>query len=386
MPSTGQKILYLYSQVLHVGTPHARQAFQMLDLLRQAGFEVDILTLAGGDPWPKGLAGKVYSTARIPFARTLPAYGRGPRRWWATMVLTLAAIRLCLHRRYRVIHCADRAIRVGAILAWLFGGKFIFEWRTASGHDLIAWLQKRSRRFIRSVGLVLSDVPYPFARLRETPLCGRIATIPMLPAPFITRLPPPPVRLKGKEQPFLLVALSQARHFQDLAPLCEALPELLAYPNIRVLLVGGNAHGAERLRHQLTLHLPEAAAKIEVRPQLSGGADFLNCIAAADLVFFPLVNGALPPAALLDVMAAQRAILAVRCPAYETLLTTKNAALVPANPRVITSSILRHIVAPLLCADHAIAAADTIEQDCSATATAAALRSCYRFALSGGRS
>ncbi len=381
--SEGQRILYLYSQVLHVGSPHARQAFQMLTLLRQAGFEVDVLTLAGGDTWPQRLAHTVYRTARIPFARTLPPYGRGPRRWWATMALALAAMRLCLHQRYAALHCADRAIRVGAFLAWLFGGKFIFEWRSASGHDLITWLMKRSRRFVRSVGLVLSDVPYPYTRLRETPLCGRIATIPMLPAPFIKRLPPPAVRLKGKEQPFLLVALSQSKQFQDLSQLCEALPDLLAHPNIRVLLVGGTPARAERLRQQLVLHLPAAATTVEVRPQLSGAADFINCIAAADLVFMPPVTGALPPAVLPDVMAAQRAILAVRCPAYEGLLSTKNAALIPANTRAMTSAILRHVVSPLLCADHAIAAADTIERDCNTSATAAALRSCYRFALSG---
>ncbi len=381
MEPAGRKILYLYSQVLQVGSPHARQAFQMLTLLQQAGFEVDVLTLAGGDAWPQGLANKVYSTARIPFARSLPPYGRGPRRWWATLVLALAAMRLCLNQRYRVLHCADRAIRVGAFLAWLFGGRFIFEWRTASGHDLVKWLLKRSRRFVRSVGLILSDVPYSFARLRHTPLCGRIATIPMLPAPFVKRLPPPPTRLRGKEQPFLLVAFSQATNFQDLSILCETLPELLTYPNVRILLMGGTAVRAERLRRQLALHLPVASAQVDVRPIPTVPAELMNCLAAADLVFMPQVTGLLPPALLLDVMAAQRAVLAVRCPAYEGLLTSKNAALVPANARTITASILRHMVSPLLCADHAVAAADTIEQDRNATMTAATLRSCYRFAL-----
>ncbi len=375
------RILYLYSQVLHVGSSHARQAFQMLSLLKQAGFEVDILTLSGGDSWPQGLAHKIYHTACIPFARSLPSYGRGPRRWWATLVLALAAIRLCLHTKYRAIHCSDRGIRIGGFLAWLFGVRFIFEWRAASGHDLITWLRKRNKIFRRLICLILSDVGYPSARLRESGLSGRIATIPFLPAPFIRRLPAPAIRRHGQAQPFRLIAFSQRRTLDDLNLLCDALPEILKATNVRVTLIGGTPGAAERFRQRLVVKFPEAAT-VEVRPALSGVTDFINCLSAADLIFFPLILGPLPPPILLDCMAAQRAILAVRCPAYNGYLTHTNATLVPADARAIAAAVARHRVAPLLCYEHAVAAADTIERDCNTAATIAAMRSCYRFALS----
>ncbi len=380
-----QRILYLYSQVLHVGTPHARQAFQMLSLLKQAGFEVDVLTLAGGDTWPQGLAEKIYTTARIPFGRSMPTYGIGPRRWWATLVLTLAAMRLCLHQKYRAIHCADRAIRAGGFLAWLFRLHFIFEWRAASGHDLVTWLLRRSKRFQSSVSLALTDMGYPFSRLRETGLSGRIATMPFLPAPFIKRLPAPAIRPHGNAQPFHLVAFSQRRTLDDLRLLSDALPEILRAQNMRVTLVGGSANAAEKFRQKLIVKFPEAAT-VEVRPAITGVTDFITMLTVADLVFFPLIQGPLPPPILLDVMAAQRAILAIRCPAYMAHLTNANATLVQADARLIASAVLRHMRAPLLCYEHAVAAADTIERDCNTAATIAALRSCYRFALSGNRS
>ncbi len=379
------RILYLYSQVLHVGTSHARQAFQMLTLLKQAGFVVDVLTLAGGDAWPQGLAEKIYTTSRVPFGRTMPAYGSGPRRWWATVVLILAAMRLCLHKKYRAIHCADRAIRAGGFLAWLFRLHFIFEWRAASGHDLVNWLLRRSKRFQRAISLVLSDMGYPFSRLRETGLSGRVATIPFLPAPFIKRLPAPAIRQYGNAQPFHLVAFAQRRSLVDLRPLCDALPEILRAQNIRITLIGGSANVAERFRQKLISRVPEAAT-VEVRPEISGATDLITMLSVADLVFLPLMTGPLPPPMLLDVMASQRAILALRCPAYVAHLNNRNAALVSSEAEAIAAAVAEHMHSPLLCYEHAVAAADTVERDCNTMATIAALRSCYRFALAGERS
>ena len=177
------RVLYIHTQALRAETPHARRTFEMLTLMRRAGLSVDVLTLPRGDAWPKGLADHVYRTLPVPFARSLPPYGTGLRRRWATFVTALAAARLLLHTRYDAVHCADRAVRVGTLLAWLFGVRLVFEWRTASGHDLTAWARARSKRALRAVGLVVADAPCRPAGLRETGLLGRIAVIPPLPAP-----------------------------------------------------------------------------------------------------------------------------------------------------------------------------------------------------------
>ena len=95
----------------------------------------------------------------------------------------------------------------------------------------------------------------------------------------------------------------------------------------------------------------------------------------------PAVCGPLPPPELLDAMAARRAILAVRCPAHEALLTADNAMLVPADTRAVAAAVLRHLRAPFLCAEHAVAAAETVARERAYPRFAETVRRCYTLAL-----
>ena len=374
------RILYIHTQALRAESPHARRTFEMLTLMRRAGLDVDVLTLPRGDTWPKGLANHVYRTLPVPFARSLPPYGTGLRRRWATVVTALAAARLLLHKQYDAVHCADRAVRVGALLAWLFGVRLVFEWRTASGHDLTAWARARSKRSRRAVGLIITDHPCHPAGLRETGLLGRLAVIPPLPAPTIEPLPPPPARPKGASQLFRLTAFSLTPNLSDLTDFLEALPRLIERPNIRISIAGGSPAAAERLRKRCAETLP-ADAQPGIRPAIVSPAEFSTFVAPADLIFLPAANGPLPPPELLDAMAARRAILAVRCPAYEGLLNEANAMLIDSDARSLALGVLRHLRALCLCVDHACAAAETIAAERSIANAVDNLRACYALAL-----
>ena len=377
------RILYLYAQAYRAGSQHGRHSVQMLALMRAAGLEVDLLTLPGGDPWPEGVVRRIYYTARVPFARTLRPYGTGPRRWWATFVLTLTAARLFLLHRYDAIHCADRAIRTGGFLAWLFRVRLVFEWRTASGHDLARWLNRRSRRFQRAIGLIFSDAPCASSRLRDTGLYGRLASFSLLPDPGVVRQLPPAARLKGAAQPFRLAALSTDS--AALNPLLDALPSLLALPNFRLRLACGAPAVAERLRSTLGKRMP-GAVLAEVGPLPRSAAALNACLTDVDLVFLPPAHGEAAPALLLDVMAAGRAILAIRCPAYASLLSPGNASLLSADPAEIAEAVRRHMNEPLLCATHAVAAAETVRAECGFSPAADRVRSCYGLVLEEGAS
>lgn len=374
-------ILYLYAHVLNAHSTHARQTFQMLALMRAIGLEVDVLTLPGGDPFPPGLLRNVYRTLPVPFGRTMPIYGFSLRRRWATVLMTFAAARLCLHKRYTAIHSADRAIRAGAFVAWLFGTRFLFEWHAASGHDLATWVHRRSSRFLRLVNLIFTDLPCNLTRLRGSGLCGRIATIPALPAPMLRRLPLPAVRLSGATQAFRLVAFSLSPRLDDLDLLLDACTALLSEPNLRITFVGGTPRAAERLRRSLAERYPDHLHALEVAPEVRGFRELQAHLQQADLVWLPAVSEALPPPLLLDVMASQRAILAVRCPAYEAWEAHRCLALVPADAQDLVASIRQHLFSPLLCANHAAQAAETIERERPLKATTEALRRCYAFAL-----
>ncbi|MEG2465736.1 MAG: glycosyltransferase, partial [Kiritimatiellia bacterium] len=113
------------------------------------------------------------------------------------------------------------------------------------------------------------------------------------------------------------------------------------------------------------------------------GIEDLNAqFAEADVVFLPMVVGVQPPPMLLDAMMAQRAIVAIRCPANEQLLSHENATLVPADARSLAAAFLRYVRAPLLSTTHAQAAAEAIDRERNPSSFAASLRACYAFALS----
>lgn len=375
------QVLYLYSQALRADSPHARRTFQMLALLKEAGYKADLLTLPSGDTWPKGLAENIYVTSRVPFTRTLKPYGFGVRRAWATVVMAFTAMRLCLQNHYEVVHCSDRAIRIGGLLSWLFGTKFIFEWRSTSGHDLIAWTRWRSKRFLDAVKLVITDVPYTVVQLRESGLYGRIACIQSLPHPSLTPLPPPSIRLGSTPRQFRVTAFSYDDYLADLTHFCDALPHLLAQANLHLTIVGGTPAAAERLRQRLAYRYPQASGAVVIRPKTVGIKDFMDCIREADVVYFPVCNGPVAPHLLLDTMACARAVMATRCPAYEAFLTHQNAALVGADIAQITDCIHQLMKEPLRGHQLARSAEETVRKERSPASAISALRSCYAFIL-----
>ena len=375
------RVLYLYSQALQADSPHARRTFQMLALLNEAGFKADLLTLPGGDPWPSGLVEHIYVTPRVPFTKTLKPYGTGVRRIWATIVMALTTVRLFMTHHYDIVHCSDRAIRIGGLIAWLFGTHFVFEWRTSSGHDLIRWAKWRSRRFRNSVSLVITDTTYTVTQLRESGLYGKIASILMYPHPLLTPLPPPKMRNAPFSRQFRVVALSHDDKLADLTHFCDALSLILHHQNIHVTLVGGTPANAERLRQRLAHRYPHTMGALIVRPAAIDSNDFVDCITDADLVFLPVCRGITPPTLLLDTMACGRAIMATRCPAYEPLLTHQNAALVGADANQIADCIQHHLQSPMRCAELARLAEETIKRERNISSAISALRSCYTFIL-----
>lgn len=375
-----QRVLYLYAQVLRAQSLHARRTFQMLAQMKRAGLEVELLTLPGGDPWPAGLATRIYRTSFLPFGRHLPLYGHGPLRVWATVLMTLSAVRLFLKRPYAAVHCADRTIRVGAFIAWLFGARFVFEWRSASGHSLEKWAKRRTARFLRSVNLVLSDVPAGVAQLRRSRLCGRVAYVPSLPAPWVQPLPLPAVRLGGVHQLFTLAVFSTQTQLTDLAPLAEALPEAFRQTaTLRVQIYGGSMRARERLGATLTKALPQTA-NIQLQPLPAPGAAMAQALAAADVVFFPAQSDPELSPWVLDAMASRRAVMAIRCPAMEALAEA-GVFLVPGESDAIIEAIYRVMAAPFWCVDRAWSAYEWVRQERSMEACAETLRGCYEFAL-----
>lgn len=375
------RVLYLYSQSLRADSPHARRTFQMLALLNEAGFKADLLTLPGGDPWPSGLAEHIYVTSRVPFARTLAPYGIGFRRIWATIAMALTTVRLFLQHRYDIVHCSDRAIRIGGLIAWLFGTKFVFEWRSSSGHDLIRWSRWRSKRFRDAVSLVITDITYSVPQLRASGLHGKIASVQTLPHPALKPLPLPVVRQSSMARPFRITALSYDHKLLDLSLFCDAIPLISKHRQVLITLVGGTPSAAERLRQKIARRYPQAAGVVTVRPRAADLADFTDCILEADLVFLPVCAGETPPPLLLDVMASGRAILAIRCPAYEAMLSHQNALLTRADAIQIAEAVQRHLQSPTLCADHARSVVETITRERNPASAVNALRSCYTFIL-----
>jgi glycosyltransferase involved in cell wall biosynthesis len=234
---------------------------------------------------------------------------------------------------------------------------------------------------LNAVKLVITDVPYTVMQLRESGLYGRIACIQSLPHPSLTPLPPPSIRVGAAPRQFRVIAFSYDNYLADLTHFCDALPHLLAQANPHITIVGGTPAAAERLRQRLAHRYPQALGSVVVRPKTVGLKDFVDCITEADLVYFPVYNGLVAHHLLLDTMACGRAVMATRCPAYESFLTHQNAALVSADVTQIADCIQRLMKEPLRSVQLARNAEESIRKERNPAAAISALRSCYTFIL-----
>lgn len=350
----------------------------MLERLRDLGHRVDLLTLPGGDPWPEGLTASVYRTATVPFVRGMPLYGYGLRRILATVFLIPTAAMLMLHHRYDAVHCSDRSIRVGRFLTWLFGTRLIFEWRYASGCDLADWLMHRRPHFRKTVALILTDCLVDPLRVRMTGLSGRIATFLPTPAGGLLRRRSPALSGTGTVR---LTIISESRTLSDLRRIFVILPLLTdKLPHLRVSVIGGNSRAIERCRRRLQRISPQTAEIVDFHgyPREDGYALRIAC---SDLIFLPSVSGPRPTYALLDAMASQRPVVAVRCQAYDGLLTPECGTLVPPDTVVLAQVLLEYLSNPERMAERGLAAAERIDRECNPEAQHEAFRACYDFAL-----
>lgn len=105
-----------------------------------------------------------------------------------------------------------------------------------------------------------------------------------------------------------------------------------------------------------------------------------QALAAADAVFFPAQSGPEPLPWVLDAMASRRAVIAIRCPAMETLAGAK-VLLVAGKSRAIAEAIEQVMGAPFWCVERAWAAEEWVRQERSSETFAETLRGCYAFAL-----
>ncbi len=376
------RILYLYAQINREEGLHARRTRQLLSLIKRQGYAVDLLTLPGGDAWNPALIDRLYTTPRIPFVRGMALYGYGLRRIWATILVTLVAIRLVLHNHYDAIHCADRSIRIGKVLAWLFRTKLIFEWRSESGHDFTRWLKRRSRAFKSTVTLVITDEEQPTERLRDAGILGKLATIPLLPDADILRTLPLFSQTNGQQNTFRLTAFSYTATLEDLGILWDLLPTLLTeQPKLRLSIVGGSPRAIERKRKALAKLAPEVMTAIDFHGNLQGAAEWNTHFMLSDVLLLPTVHGSQPTPLLLDAMAAQRAIIAIHCPAYERLLTPDCATFIPPERHALRAVIQWYIAHPSATAERAIAAARQLDTERDLTMIAENFRACYSYAL-----
>lgn len=185
----------------------------------------------------------------------------------------------------------------------------------------------------------------------------------------------------SETQNFRLVAFSATEDLQDLSPLCRVLPTLLERYPLHVSLIGATPKAMERLRRHLQAQLGDLALRVALRPALYRSDEILRATTEADLIYLSAVPGPLPPPLLIDLMAARKALLVIQCPAFQTLLSPTNASLVAYDTQAIGNAIIHHLQTPLLCAEHAQAAYDTIHAERNAMVVAEEVRRCYELAL-----
>tara|TARA_B100000809_G_scaffold199640_1_gene199705 strand:- start:418 stop:1602 length:1185 start_codon:yes stop_codon:yes gene_type:complete len=310
-----------------------------VQILAEAGFEVDLLTLPVGEE--KTIPGvRVLRVPNVIGARRLPI-GPSLSKLVFDVVLLFAAARLARRMRYRYVHAVEDAGPIGLLAARLAGGRFVFEIHSDPDSYRGGWIRNIimkayacvMRRCIRRADAVIATGTGIAEQANQVRAGSRVVSIADVPS---SRMEPDPDRaaehraelLKGDESRLVTYVGSFAT-YQGVDIVFEMMPIVRASrADVRFVIIGGSEEEIEERRSWLRER--NVADAVSFMGRMSPD-DLPHALRASDILLCPRAGGTNSPLKLMDYMKAARAILAADAPANRVLLDESIAQLVPAT-------------------------------------------------------
>ncbi|HYH23124.1 MAG TPA: glycosyltransferase family 4 protein [Azospirillum sp.] len=353
----GRRVLLVAPQSFFAvaGTPF--NVLQMCRSLTEAGYEVHLATLPGGETVP--LPNLTHHRAP-----GLPGIARVPVGFsWAKAVydvlLCLLVLRLLIGRRFIAIHAVEEAAFFAIPLARLFGTAAVMDLDS----DICGQLRQRRGASARLAG--------PAGALRRWSL--RTATCAVTVAPALTHLvaevsPGTPVfeiadtpldaalqapspaevahlrRTLGEAEAQWIVYTGNLDARQGVERLVEAMPRVLdRRPDAALLVVGGEAEEVRRLE-ALAARLGVGARVRCVGKHPPASMPAFMALAAA--LVSPRLEPLVTPLKIFSYMASGRPIVATDLPTHTAVLDDRTAILVPPTSEGLAGGILAALEQP----------------------------------------
>lgn len=310
-----------------------------VQVLAEAGFDVDLLTLPVGED--KEIPGvRVLRVPNVIGAHHLPI-GPSPAKLVFDVVLLFAAIRLVRQNRYRFVHAVEDAGPIGLIAARLCGGKFVFEIHSDPDSHRGGWFRncviwayaKVANGCTRRADTVIVTGPGLAQQADQIRQGSRVVSIADVPSssvePDADRAAAHRSELMRDDESRMVTYVGSFAEYQGVDVVFEMIPDVLAKrTGVRFVIIGGQAAEIDDRRAWLKERGVADAVTFMGRVPPD---ELPHVLKASDILLCPRAGGSNSPLKLMDYMKAGGAILATDAVANRTILDEKIAQLVPAT-------------------------------------------------------
>jgi glycosyltransferase involved in cell wall biosynthesis len=385
-------VLFVVSQPFFEwrGSP-IRVGFDLRALV-ELGYDVTLLTLPFGIP--QQIPGvRIVRAPRLPGVRGI---GIGPSflKLVYDALFFFLGVGLCRRRRFAVVHGVEDAAFPAALLALLFGARFVYEkhsdprsYRGGAAKNLVMALYGALERLvIGRADAVIGTGPGLVDQVRQARPGVAVHHIFDIPSSLREADPGKAAAIAGGLRrtggDVLALYVGSFASYQGVDLLFEAIPAAVAAaPQLRFVIVGGTAEQIARRRKALAA---EGVADAVVFAGFIAPDELPDHLAAADILISPRIAGRNTPLKILDYLKAGRAILATDTEANRLLLDESTALLVPPEPRALAAGAARLAADPGLRRELERSGRGLIASRYNFREFTRLLGECYRGALGAG--
>ena len=342
-----RRVLYIAPQPFFEWRGSPIRVSYTVRALAELGYEVDLLVLpVGADRQIEGV--QIYRAANWLGIKKVPI-GPSPRKAFLDVFLFFKALRLGFSRRPAVIHGVEEAGAIAVVVAWLTGGRAIFEkhsdpasYRGGGLRNMILWLYSKVEAFsIRRASAVIATGPGLVEQARRVDPEKTVEHIFDIPS-SLTEADAETTRqvrerLQADSADKLVLYVGSFAVYQGIELMFDSIPMVVARnPHARFVIIGGTAEQIEGRRRWLADQGMDRAVEFVGTVDPDRLPDYL---AAVDLLLSPRIAGSNTPLKILDYLKAGRAIVATGSEANRLILDEEVALLAEPTSEAFAAAI-----------------------------------------------
>ena len=342
-----RRVLYIAPQPFFEWRGSPIRVSYTVRALAELGYEVDLLVLpVGADRQIEGV--KIHRAANWFGIKKVPI-GPSLRKAFLDIFLFFKAVRLGFSKRPAVIHGVEEAGAIAVVVAWLTGGRAIFEkhsdpssYRGGVLRNLVLWLYSKIEAFsIRRASAVIATGPGLVDQVRRVDPAKTVHHVFDIPSSLSEADAETTRQVRHRLQADcadkLVLYVGSFAVYQGIELMFDSIPTVVARnPYARFVIIGGTAEQIEDRRRWLADRGVDRAVEFVGTVDPDRLPDYL---AAVDLLLSPRIAGSNTPLKILDYLKAGRAIVATGSEANRLILDDEIALIAEPTSEAFAAAI-----------------------------------------------